>query len=113
MSGLRTLFLARWRQQGDRRILHLFALYGLAAGILTYFSSFDYEAIPDNIGFLINFPAFLALFIFDGFIASLGSSFSILAGQHVGATIILGSVITWSLIGLILYGLYKMFKLGP
>ena len=113
MAGLHVSVLARWRLQGDRKILYLFALYGLAVGILTYISSLDYEAIPDNIGLWINFPAILALFVFDGFVANLGGSFSVLGGQYVGATIILGSTIAWLFIGLIMYGLYKMFKLGP
>jgi hypothetical protein len=87
-------------------------LYGLVAGILTHASTFDYEAIPDNVGLWINYPAILALLIFDGFVASLGG-LSVLGGQYIGAAIILGSIITWAFIGLILYGFYKMFKLGP
>jgi hypothetical protein len=101
--------LARW-WRGDRKILYIFALYGLAAGIVTYIDSTSYEHdIFANISFPMNYPVFLMLFWVEWNLAN-PSGFSILS---VSAMIIPYSILVWSFIGLLAYSLTRMFKMGP
>jgi len=99
--------------QRDSRLLILFALYGLAAGIITYVGSLSYDEndVFSNLSFPMNFPSFVVLFGFEWSVAN-PNGFSILNGDIGQTTIMIGSVAVWSGIGLLLYGLVKMFKLG-
>jgi hypothetical protein len=100
--------------QRDIKFLTLFALYGSAAAIITYVGSLSYDEndVFSNLSFPMNFPSFLVLFGFEWFVAN-PNGFSILNGDIGQTTIIVGSIAVWSGIGLLLYGLVKMLKLGP
>lgn len=99
--------------QKDSKFLFLFALYGLIAGIITYIGthSYDESDIFSNISNLMNFPSFLVLFGFEWFVAN-PNGFWILNGDIGIMTLMIGSVVVWSAVGLVVYGFVKMFKLG-
>jgi hypothetical protein len=82
--------------QRDCIFLFLFALYGLAAGIITYIGglSYDENDIFSSMSYLINFPTFLVLFGFEWFAAN-PNGFSILDGDIGTWTLMLGSVAVW------------------
>jgi hypothetical protein len=74
-------------------------MYGLAAGVISYASSLSYD--DRYLGWLalsMNYPAFLLMF-------------SLSFGHPLW--IIAISTAVWSLIGLIIYALVKMLRLGP
>jgi len=99
--------------QNDSKCLFLFALYGLAAGIITLIGSLSYDEndIFSNLSYPMNFPSFLVLFGFEWFVAN-PNGFSILNGDISTTTLMIGSVAIWFGIGLVVYGFVKMFKLG-
>ncbi len=97
--------------QHDNLILILFALYGLSAGLLVYVSSLSYDSQLDGIAFVMDFPVVLTLFWVEWFAANPGG-FSILNGDIGRVTIVVGSVIVWTLIGLLILGIIRLFKLG-
>ncbi len=83
MPGSRLVLMNWWRS--DRKILYIFALYGLAAGIMTSALSLYND---NNLTYLVrqlNFPAMM----------------------------IVGSMAAWSFIGLLIYSLVRMFRMGP
>jgi hypothetical protein len=101
--------LAKW-WRGDRKILCLFALYGFAAGIVTYIDSTSHgQYLFPNISFSINFLGLIVMFWMDGTIGS-PNGFSIFFDPIV---MIPYSILAWSFIGLIGYLFIKMFRLGP
>jgi disulfide bond formation protein DsbB len=100
--------LMQW-WHSDRKILYLFALYGLVAGIITYIDSTSYEQdIFANISLPMNYPAFLMLFWAEWNLAN-PNGFSILS---ISGMIIPYSILIWSFIGLLAYSLTRMFKMG-
>ncbi|MGI0013480.1 MAG: hypothetical protein ACREBU_08590 [Nitrososphaera sp.] len=100
--------------QHDGKFLILFALYGLAAGVITYIGTLSYDEndIFSNLSYPMNFPSFLVLFSLEWFVAN-PNGFSILNGDVGPAILLAGSIAVWSGIGLVVYGFVKMFKLGP
>lgn len=113
MASVRSSATYRLLLQRDSKFLFIFALYGLAAGIMTYIGSLSYDEndIFSNLSFPMNFPSFLVLFGFEWFVAN-PNGFSIINGGIGQTTIMIGSVAVWSGIGLLVYGFVKMFKLG-
>jgi hypothetical protein len=97
--------LLRW-WQGDRRIVYVFALYGLAAGIVTFIAGEYYynDQLIRTASFASNYPAIVAMLFFFAGTTSPVPSFVL---------IISTSIIAWSFIGLLLYSFVKMFKMGP
>jgi hypothetical protein len=101
--------LANW-WQSDRKILYLFALYGLAAGIMSYVASLSYDDhFMDGATSAANFPAILTLFYMEWNVAN-PNGFSIFFHPIM---IIVGSMAVWSFIGLLIYSLVKMLRMGP
>jgi len=98
--------------QRDNLIVSLFTLYGLAAGLLLYVSSLSSDSELDGIASAMDFPAVLTLFWFEWFVLN-PEGFSILNGDIGKVTIVAGSVIIWSLIGLLIIGIVRLFKLAP
>jgi hypothetical protein len=94
--------------QRDSKFLFLFALYGLAAGIITYIWSLSHDGndIFSNLSYPMNFPFFL-LFGFEWFVAN-PNGFSILNGGIGTTTLITGSIPVWLGIGLVVYGFVKI-----
>lgn len=113
MASVRSSATYKLLLEHDTKILFLFALYGLAAGLVTYIGSLSYDEgdIFSNISYPLNFPSFLVLFGFEWFVANL-NAFSILNGDIGTTTLMIGSVAVWFAIGLVFYGFVKMFKLG-
>ena len=113
MASVRSSATYRLLLQRDSKFLFIFALYGLAAGIMTYIGSLSYDEndIFSNLSFPMNFPSFLVLFGFEWFVAN-PNGFSIIYGGIGQTTIMIGSVAVWSGIRLLVYGFVKMFKLG-
>jgi hypothetical protein len=107
MSGMQ-LARKRWLH-GDRRILTIFALYGLAAGIMMYALSVSEDTGLDYFVYMFNLPAMIFLLYVEWNIAN-PAGLSILFHP---ATIVAGTVAVWSFIGLIAYLLVRMFRMGP
>ena len=100
--------MIRW-WQGEEKILYIFALYGLAAGILSYIASLSYDdQFTEGIAATANFPSLMILLSIEWFVMN-PNGFSILNQS----TIIPGSIVIWSFIGLTVYYFIKMFKMGP
>lgn len=94
----------------DIKILYLFALFGMAAGIITYIDSLFLEQdIFSLLSLPMNYPAIMMLLFIEYFIIA-PSGFSIFFHP---LAIIPYSIVLWSFIGLIVYSLIRMFKLGP
>lgn len=94
---------------GKERIIIVFALYGLAVGIVSEIDASGYEpGILDNISVSLNFPSFIVgMMIF-------GENYSIPVPIPVWSVfMVLGSIVVWTTIGFIVYCFYKLFKLGP
>lgn len=89
-------------------------LYGLAAGILTLVGSLsiDENDVFASLSYPVNFPTFLVLLGVESLLAN-PNGFSVLNGDIGTTTLMIGSIAVWSGIGLVVYGLVKMFRLGP
>jgi hypothetical protein len=101
MSSLHPTLMRWWH--GDKKILYVFALYGLGAGIVMYTASLSYDHL-DAISFVSNYPTIVMMFFFFE-----GRSMPV----PTFILIMSSSVATWSFIGLIVYAFTKMFKMGP
>ena len=89
----------------DKRIVFLFALYGLLAGIISYIATLSYDThYMDTIASFINYPTVMIIFMTNP------SGFSI-EPSILPAAIILASIAVWSFIGFIVYLFAKLFKL--
>lgn len=89
--------------------MYLFALYGVVAGIMTYADSLSYDQdIFSLLSLPMNYPAIMMLLFIEYFIIT-PSGFSIFFHS---LAIIPYSIVLWSFIGLMVYGLIRMFKLG-
>ena len=89
----------------DKRIVFLFALYGLLAGIISYIASLSYDKhYLDTIASFINYPTVMIIFMANP------GGFSI-PPLVFPIAIILGSTAVWSFIGFIVYLFAKLFKL--
>ena len=90
---------------GERKFLFLFALYGLAVGIISYVSSLSYDDhFLNGIASLLNYPTVM-LILFSN---PDGLSIPISVYPIV---IILSSTAVWSFIGFIVYLFIKLFRL--
>ena len=95
--------------QRKERIIVVFALYGLAAGIFLAIDANGYEPdFLDNVSVAFNFPSFIAgMMIF-------GEHYSIPVPIPVwNVFMVIGSVLVWSTVGFIVYCFYRLFRLGP
>lgn len=96
-----------WR--GDRKVPLIFGAYGLAMGLLTFsLNIFDGRHL-EYVVLQLNFPATMILLYVEWNIAN-PNGLSILFHPIMLAA---GSIIAWSFIGLPLYLLVRMFKMGP
>ncbi|MEP0823946.1 MAG: hypothetical protein HRF40_00520 [Nitrososphaera sp.] len=93
----------------SERIILLFAVYGVVAGVVTVISTFSYEQdLFAVLSIIMNIPTGLAYFMI------LGEHYSIPVPIPVwNVFIVLGSVLVWTVIGFIVYCFYRLFKLGP
>ena len=111
MSGVQhAASLIRWSWADDKKILLIFTLYGLAAGLLSYIASFSYyDSFFDGGASTVNFPSMLTMFYIEWNLAN-PNGFSIF---FYPVMIVAGSIAVWSSIGLIMYLLVRMFRMGP
>lgn len=95
--------------QGSKGIVLAFAIYGIAAGIVTVIDSMSYEQdIQATLSIIMKIPTAMAFFMI------LGESFPGSMPVPVwNAVIFAGSVALWTTVGFIVYCFYKLFKLGP
>lgn len=108
MSSSR-LAVANW-SRSDRKILYVFAFYGLAAGVTSYVASLSYDDhFMDGATLAANFPAILTLFYLEWNVAN-PNSFSVFFHPLL---IIVGSMAVWSFLGLLIYLLIRMFRIRP
>jgi hypothetical protein len=60
MSSMQPALMRWWK--GDKKILYIFALYGLAAGIMSYIASLSYDdSFMNGIISAVNFPSIMIL----------------------------------------------------
>lgn len=107
MSILHPVLKHWWK--GDRKILYIFALYGLAAGIMTSALSLYNDSNLTYVVLQLNFSAMLITLYIEWNVANpLG--FSMLFHP---AMLVVGSMAAWSFIGLLIYSFVRMFRMGP
>jgi hypothetical protein len=76
MSSVQPAMIRWW--QGEEKILYIFALYGLAAGILSYIASLSYDdQFTEGIAATANFPSLMILLSIEWFVMN-PNGFSIL-----------------------------------
>lgn len=90
------------------RIIIVFAVYGLAIGIVSVIdANGDELTILDNVSVSLNLPSFIVgMMIF-------GEHYSIPVPIPIwNVFMVLGSVVVWTTIGFIVYCFYGLFRLG-
>jgi hypothetical protein len=96
--------------RSDRKILYIFAFYGLVAGVASYVASLSYDDhFMDGATSAANFPAILTLFYLEWNVAN-PNGFSVFFHPLM---IIAGSMAVWSFLGLLIYLLIRMFRIRP
>ncbi|WP_415283363.1 hypothetical protein [Candidatus Nitrososphaera sp. FF02] len=96
--------------KGDRRVLLVFAMYGIVAGVVAFIDSQSYgDDIFSRLSILMNIPT-IGMFFYLQF--SVADPAGVARGFHPLALIFwLASL--WTFIGAVLYGFVRLFRLGP
>jgi hypothetical protein len=89
----------------DERLLFIFAMYGLAAGLVFAIAGLSEQTSIANAVLYYNYPTLVTLLMVGGTMA--GTEPVIQATMSV-----LISIATWTFLASIFYGIFKMFKVA-